>query len=497
MRSDSEMRLDLRVLTKAVLLFLGIFVVYFLLRSPGLDDYDSVLFALGVRQFNLWIDQPHPPGYPIFIFLGWIGDSVFNLGPEFTLHLVAAFGGALFVAVWFLIVRLQFNERFAWLVGVSLALTPAVWMTATKVLTDSLAAGLLSAEILAALIFLRGGGRRSLALAATLGAAAVGTRPQLVLVALAVLLTALRTRAAVGRVWALGLCVFVAASLVWLIPTCYLQARWHPEISVWSAYPELLYQQWQYRLDKPQVSLLAGGWSLRYFAIRFGSHIFGWFGLGFGLLENWSIFLLGTVLVGAGLFMYLRRGRAASDANFWRFHAPWALLHIVIIFVCLPAAQRYYLMIFPLLLVAVLSGLRGLPQPWNKAVLALPALFIAVLIPTAPANHGEQSPPVRLIDYLKNLYPFEQRGRVLLILNTAQRHAEWYAPEFRRIHPAPKQPIVAEVTRGALAVYTDDAKLPLPAGWRRIPVAVFARSYIIYMKYHEVHLFRIERGQPW
>lgn len=486
--------LDRRCLTRAGLLFLGVFLVYFGLRSPGLDDYDSVLFALGVRQFNLWIDQPHPPGYPVFIFLGWVGDSFFHLGPELSLHLVAAFGGALFVAAWFLIVRLQFSERFAWLIGISLALTPVVWMTATKVLTDSLAAGFLSAEILAALLFLRLGGRGILSLAAVLGAAAVGTRPQLVLVALVILVTALNVRAAAARIWALALGVFMAASLVWLVPTCYLQALWHPEISAWSVYPELLYKQWQYRLDKPQVSILAGGWSLRYFAIRFASHILGWFGLGFGFLEHWSVLLLGTVLVAAGFTVYLRRGGSRDDAIFWRFHALWALLNILIIFVCLPPTQRYYLMIFPLLLVAIMGGLRRLQAPWNKAILALPALFVTILIPTATANHREQSPPVRLVNYLKNLYPFEERGRVVLILRSSRRHAEWYAPEFRRIFPEPEVTAIAEKTRGALAVYTDDESLPLPEGWRRTPVALFSRSYIIHMKYHEVQLYRIASG---
>ncbi len=86
---------------KATLTFLFAFAAYFISRSPGLDDYDSVLFALGVRDFNLWKDQPHPPGYPLFIFLGWIGQKVFGVGPEDSLHFVAALGGALFVAAWF------------------------------------------------------------------------------------------------------------------------------------------------------------------------------------------------------------------------------------------------------------------------------------------------------------------------------------------------------------------------------------------------------------
>lgn len=80
----------------------------------------------------------------VLLFLGFLSTSSLHSAARFSLPSV-------------LIVRQQFNERFAWMVGFSLAPTPAVWMPATKVLTDSLA-GLLSAEILAALIFLRGAG---------------------------------------------------------------------------------------------------------------------------------------------------------------------------------------------------------------------------------------------------------------------------------------------------------------------------------------------------
>ena len=118
------------------MLFLGAFALYFATRSPALDEHDSVQFAMGVFDFNLWKHQPHPPGYSLFIFLGWIGDKVFGVGPELSLHFVSAIGGALFIAVWFLIIRLQFNERFAWWIASCLAITPAVWMTATKVLTS-------------------------------------------------------------------------------------------------------------------------------------------------------------------------------------------------------------------------------------------------------------------------------------------------------------------------------------------------------------------------
>jgi hypothetical protein len=49
--------------------FSSLFGSLFFARSPRLDEFDSVNFPMGVRAFNLWDHQPHPPGYPFFIFL--------------------------------------------------------------------------------------------------------------------------------------------------------------------------------------------------------------------------------------------------------------------------------------------------------------------------------------------------------------------------------------------------------------------------------------------
>ena len=114
---------------------------------------------MGVRSFDLWHHQPHPPGYPLFIFFGWLGTKLFHATTESSLYFASAFGGGLFIAAWFSIIRIQFSERLAWWVATSLLITPVVWMTATKAVTDMLAAGFMSAELLAAICFLKQGKR--------------------------------------------------------------------------------------------------------------------------------------------------------------------------------------------------------------------------------------------------------------------------------------------------------------------------------------------------
>ena len=539
MKEDTSIAdlLDWRAFIKAALIFLAAFATYFITRSPGLDEFDSVQFAMGVREFNVWEHQPHPPGYPLFIFLGWIGVKFFGATPELSLHFVSALGGALFIAAWFLIIRLQFTERLGWWVATCLAITPVVWMTATKVLTDSLAAGFLSMELFAGLCFAHRGGRSALLATSLFGAASAGARPQLIGVVLVIILLALKQRAATvkmspnpakpgssfnpsnmlekreqtegvgrpspidsngsprgqtGSIFALG--TLLAGCLLWLLPMWYWQSRLRPDVPAWLVYPKLIYSQWQWRLHKPQTFLLAGDWSPRYLALRFANHILGWFGLGLGFLQSWAALIAGILIVAFGLAAYLLRRRELNDRQFWKFHGPWALVHVAIIFVCLPATQRYYLVIYPLLLVALLRGFLRMSAPWNWSALALPALLLSITIPIAIANHREEAPPIRLIRYLQKLYPPSARSRVILLFGGSRRHADWYAPEFVRIHDIPPANGLAEITKGAAAVYTDNAKLPLPQGWRRVPLVEFKRSLVIYVKHHVVRLFLIDRG---
>jgi Dolichyl-phosphate-mannose-protein mannosyltransferase len=480
-------------LIKSVLLFFAAFALYFFTHSPALDEIDAVQFAMGVRLFDVWHHQPHPPGYLLFIFLGWLGTKLFHTGPESSLYCVSALGGGLFIAAWFSIIRVQFSERLAWWVAISLLITPIVWMTATKALTDTLAAGFVSAELLAGICFLKQKRSGLLVLAALMGAAAAGTRPQLFPVVALILGIPLKKGSATAKTWCFSYTLLLAGCLIWLFPMWYIQAQLRPSEAFWRVYPELVYSQWRWRLDRPSVYIGAGDWSPRYLAIRLAEHILGWFGLGFGFLQSPAVLVLGAVIALFGLVTYLFSRRGLEDRNFWQFHTPWALLHITIIFVCLGGKQRYYLIIYPLLLVALMRAFLQIRTPWNWSALALPALLLYITIPAAIQNHREEAPPVRLVRYLEQLYPPPQRKNVVLLFVNVWRNAERYAAEFKTFRDIPPPGELPEVLKGAAAVYTDDAKAPLPEGWRRVPLATFQRSIIIHAKHRSLTLFLIDR----
>jgi 4-amino-4-deoxy-L-arabinose transferase-like glycosyltransferase len=480
---------------RATLIFIFAFALYFFTRGLELDEWDAVQFAMGTRHFDLWHHQPQPPGYPLFIFCGWAVQRLFHGDPEFSLHLISCFGGAVFVACWFSIVRMQFNEASAWLLAGTLAITPIVWMTATRAMTDAPAVGLLSAELLWALRYRQSGRQLGLIFAALLGATATGIRPQFILIVIIILATHLRQRRASAKIWLTGFGLLFCGCLVWLLPTWYLQWKLRPEFPPLQVYPKLVWEQWTWRLDKPLTYIGAGDWSFSYLKERFASHILGWFNLGLGLSASVWTLVIGSLLAVAGITIYLCRF-SDSDRQVWKTNWIWASAHVLIVFCSLPWEQRYYLPIFPLLLLAILFGFFRLQKYWRFIALALPALLFWISLPLAIANHTEEAPPVRFVRFLQDRHPPAERKNVLLIVGESKRHVEWYAPDFPLFYVSSLAEVEIDALIQARAIYTDNASLELAQNWRLIMLGRFTRSILISPKHSEIDVYRVERFEP-
>jgi len=128
--------------------------------SPGLEDIDSLNFALGVRDFDPARHQPHPPGYPLFIALGklarWMGLS--------EAHALAVWGavfGALSIPALMQLFRAidgvdrrALDHAASWRAALATVLTvicPLFWFTAVRPMSDipGLAVALLAQALLA------------------------------------------------------------------------------------------------------------------------------------------------------------------------------------------------------------------------------------------------------------------------------------------------------------------------------------------------------------
>ena len=485
-----------RRLPSALLIFAVCATAYFLARTPALDEWDSVQFALAVGDFDLWKHQPHPPGYPLFI----AGAKLFHallpaLDTPGALQLVSALGGGLFVACWFVLVARRFGEFAGWLCTAALATLLILWMTATKSLTDPPGAGLLALTLLLADTSRRRENDSDPFLAATAaaGALAVGVRPQnfgvaLLIVVLAVL--AVR-RPYMGRRWGIGAGVFLGANLLWLVPTMVVQARAPEAAGDWLAYPKLLLMQWRWRLDQPKAFIGAAGEDSSLWLYRLDHHVFGLFTRGFGFAPGSAWGWLGMGVLVAGWVLCVRSRRAdGGEESFWRQHLPWAAFYYVTVSCFLPGDQRYYLPIFPLLILpAVLGWETARSSRW--LALLVPTATLAATLPFIGPNHRDDPPPVQMIRWLQAHHPPAERPRVWLILTDSLRHAQWYAPDFHVVPPGSAEPIPWPPHD---AVYTDDIadaramRLLSTGHWQLMET--FRRSPLIYRKHNTAVLYR-------
>lgn len=76
-----------RVLAALALIFALAHVPFL---AASLEDIDSVNFALGVRDFDVATHRPHPPGYPVYIFLGKIATAIAGYGVDAAPSMVEA-----------------------------------------------------------------------------------------------------------------------------------------------------------------------------------------------------------------------------------------------------------------------------------------------------------------------------------------------------------------------------------------------------------------------
>ncbi|MCE5228047.1 hypothetical protein LLG95_00420 [bacterium] len=485
---------DLTVQTFAV--FLVVSLLYWAFRSKGLDDYDSVQFAFGVKQFNLFAHTPHPPGYPLYIFAGKVLGFVGMDAPK-ALTLVSCLGGGLFTASWFFICARRFGRGLAFVLAAALMLAPMQWMTATKVLTDAPASALIAVELAVISIYHDQRSFKWLALAAIAGAIGAGIRPQNIGVLLLILIVGLAWVRAGWRHWAGALLVFLIANLLWLIPVLWSQSILPEGHGSWLTYPRQLLHQWQWRLDKPAVYIGAGDWSAGFLYRYVLDHTLKvWFEYGFGWKPRSVGGLAGLALYFGGMWLYIRRGLIWEHASFWRLHLIWAVVYFVMVFSFLPAAVRYQLPILPLLLLPAIAGLWSLQNQKRWIALALPVMLFLPSADLIAQNHNDLAPPIKAVRYLNKKYPEKERGKVMLFLASARRHAEWYGPGYRidSIDNAAK--MGDAVLSHSLAIYTDEKDFVERTKWRNVKLVrlkQFKRSVTIHHKHDRIVIYQVVR----
>ncbi len=378
--------------------------------ASTLEDIDSVNFALGLRDFDPGLHRPHPPGYPVYMALGKLANTV--LSEPRALAIWGAIFGALSA---FALLRLfgcldaldrpsaSPTERVTarrlgeWIgrPAVAAALTmmaPLFWMTASRPMSDTagLAASLVAQAILAtAMVRQRahaagGAGSydaatavqsgRLILLGAFMSAIAIGFRSQgawLTLPLLALVLFDRAGRGAVGALIGSGVW-FVVGSSLWVVP-----------LVIASGGPAAYYKALtsQAGEDWSGVDLLATNFSVRRLAFALDDTIIShWAGLG------WIV----AAAAALGVLVMLWRGRRALVVIVSMF-VPYAIFHLLF---QETVTTRYALPLVPGMAYLAVRGLFSLGPIGGPALAWCLALACAFYMPPVVAAYARAGSPV-------------------------------------------------------------------------------------------------------
>ena len=508
--------------TEFVVIFCAFALLYFLTRSASLDEIDSINLALGVREFNLSLHQPHAPGAPIFVFLGKIIHSI-GFSIKDALQLVEACGGGLFVASSFLLTSILYNRTAGYWLAFLLAMTPGVWMTAGKVMSDALSAGVTILAVVFLLKALSENCRRPayIILFSFTLVMAIGVRPPVAPTLLILLIIALLTRVPI-RYKLYAVLVFAIGNLCWLLPTIISQAVLEDNTHGWMNFFVQLREFKNHSTSIDTWHFDPSNGNLVYALKRLFLHLGGmlYFGMGFSLwYPEWVNQLLGhtgTELtpwntniqewsLGGSIFLFvsiLAFGRFFSRkyqwrvSGFWIIAIPLGIFYFFYIYLTVPPLMRYYIPLFPLILMPVVLGL-------YKSRYGKVGLLIAVLslgsssLPLALEQNANSSPSLAFLEAVEqhsksNSIPPE---KVVLYCNSnVRRHAYWYYPEFKLYEEGESFEQVLLETSGAV-VYSNIDQLIEKPGSNVLVLDRFSRSLRVWMRHPQINLYFIDNRQ--
>jgi hypothetical protein len=193
------------------LAFWSLAVLVALTRWPALSatlwDWDEALFILGLRDYDVTVHHPHPPGFPLFIAMAM-------LVPLDGFHALQAvtFIASLFVfpAMFFLARELRLPFFASATAALLLSFFPNVWFYGGTALSD--VPSLVLALVACALLLRGAGSDASLLAGAVVLGIAAGVRPQNLLLGAAPFLVAFMHRRRTAVIGALITAAIVAAS---------------------------------------------------------------------------------------------------------------------------------------------------------------------------------------------------------------------------------------------------------------------------------------------
>lgn len=388
------------------------FLIRLLFRSNYLDDWDSVQFALAIKDYSIVVHQPHPPGYPIYIFFGRIIDTFVD-NPTKSLIFLSVLFGSLSIIPVYLLTEKFFNKDIATLSSIILSLTPAHLLFSEVAMTDIVSLFFVTTTIY--LLYLGIEPKKYLYIGSFVLGITAGIRAtDIILVFILFIVLSYRRKL---KEFVLSTILMVVGILVWLIPII-IDTGFDALVNV---------EKSQFEYNK-NVSTINQGLSVTL------ERMFGLF------IDGWSYILYIFILITL-IYIVLKIFRDGkinyiSDRRFI-FIAVWLLIYLVYsisnndLYI-----SRYLLPQFvPLSIIFACSMVKILDLTQKKPIKILfSTIFVMLIIlmgsqaiTGAYAISTTKPAPVQAAELIKKSYNPED---IIIVAKDSNRHFQYYLPNF-------------------------------------------------------------------
>jgi Dolichyl-phosphate-mannose-protein mannosyltransferase len=405
---------------------LGLLLICFISRLIAIPasmwEWDDILFARALNEYNLVENSPHPPGFPVFVAMAravyWVLKD-----EHLALSTVSLIFASLLAPALFYFYREVFSDRAVAFAGALLgSFAPNVWVHSGAGRSDEVA---LTLGIIGLTLVIHGlKSQRSLIAGCAVFGLAMGVRvtllPAMAPVIALVYLILLRRRR--WRPVAAALAAGAICLLLWFAPFIYKVT--------WTDFRYVMHAHTQFAWETDTIISNTQNGILSYRLRRFFGEIWGarWI--------MWTIYILSAF--GLIALAVKRRWKAIG----WMALAFLPVMIFTLLLNTPLSAPLYSLPYIPLFVGLAACGLVMVPRlfltkgRWGSLKNA--GLFLAVGLtigiaewtyPVIKLLHREESPPVRALNYIKQ--KFDPKRDVLYLDEIFLPHALFYLPGSR------------------------------------------------------------------
>lgn len=449
-----------------LIIIVAAFCLRLLFLSPWLEDWDSVQFALALHNFSIVLHQPHPPGYPVYIFLARFL-NLFTLNDTLTLTLLSALLGSIAILPLFILLLKMTNQRMALLGSLLLAVTPIEWALSEVALSNI--PGLFFTTLTAYFLYQGRLSRKSILIGAFLGGITLGVRfAEWSIICSLLLLTLLCRKSKPDFVK--SVLVFFVGILIWFIPLI-IDTGWSQVVNSYT-------NQTSYIISHDSVISLN--------LLNRLPKIYELFIIGY------SPYFIPLILL---IMVYLFKSRTRLFQFDNLFVIVWLLSYLIpLILIYNLEVPRHLLPLLPPLILLLTLSMERIKK--YQAISTLFICIIMVLMFTVSINQAKQirnliPPTVAPVLYVKENF---QPEKTLIISDFTYRQFQYYAPGFKNFYGSKNAPIQINTEYVILDLFSTKEQIAQLADYNISDVKEFSGPVDIFPRISKTRLYILKRS---